>query len=124
MRLEHRRRLVEHFVRRRGDHRATGRKLHLVDEREDLRLVGLSEDRRGLALFELVRLGGAFFVSDQIANPVEINEKNNNLWARAAFYAGIMGAYATTHDKKYLQQAFRWAEGRGWKLGERPRLAA
>src|SRR6266550_6157676 len=49
----------------------------------------------------------------QIANPVEINQKNNNLWARAAFYTGIISAYSRTHDKKYLQQALRWAEGRG-----------
>src|SRR6267143_4723923 len=59
----------------------------------------------------------------QIANPVEINQKNNNLWARAAFYTGIMSAYSTTHREKYLQQAMRWAEGREWKLGERPRHA-
>jgi rhamnogalacturonyl hydrolase YesR len=59
----------------------------------------------------------------QIANPVEINQKNNNLWARAAFYTGIMAAYSTTHDKKYLEQAARWAESRQWKLGDRPRHA-
>ena len=59
----------------------------------------------------------------QIANPVEINQKNNNLWARAAFYTGIMAAYSTTHDKKYFEQAVRWAEGREWKLGDRPRHA-
>jgi unsaturated rhamnogalacturonyl hydrolase len=59
----------------------------------------------------------------QIANPVEINQKNNNLWARAAFYTGIMAAYSTTHREKYLQQAMSWAEGREWKLGERPRHA-
>jgi len=38
----------------------------------------------------------------QLANPVEINEGNNNLWARAAFYTGIMAAYSTTHRKKYF----------------------
>jgi unsaturated rhamnogalacturonyl hydrolase len=59
----------------------------------------------------------------QVANPVEINLKNNNLWARAAFYAGIMSAYRTTGDKKYLDQALRWANERQWKLGERPRHA-
>src|SRR6267142_2194231 len=59
----------------------------------------------------------------QITNPVEINQKNNNLWARAAFYTGIMAAYSTTHRQKYLQQAMSWAEGREWKLGERPRHA-
>jgi unsaturated rhamnogalacturonyl hydrolase len=59
----------------------------------------------------------------QIANPVEINEINKNLWARAAFYTGIMAAYSTTHDQKYLDQAVKWAESRQWKLGERPRHA-
>src|SRR5258708_434497 len=63
-------------------------------------------------------------VSDwQVANPVAINDKNGNLWARAAFYAGIMDAYRSTGDKKYLQQATRWAESREWKLGDRPRHA-
>ena len=59
----------------------------------------------------------------QIKNPVEINLRNNNLWARAAFYTGIMAAYSRTHDKKYLEQAVKWSEGRQWKLGERPRHA-
>lgn len=59
----------------------------------------------------------------QLAHPVEINERNNNLWARAAFYAGIMAAYSTVHDKAYLGQATKWAEGREWKLGDRPRHA-
>jgi len=59
----------------------------------------------------------------QAANPVGMNLENNNLWARAAFYAGVMAAYRTTGDSGYLEQALRWAEGRGWKLGERSRHA-
>src|SRR6266404_1930936 len=59
----------------------------------------------------------------QISNPVEINQRNSNLWARAAFYTGIMAAYSTTHREQYFQQAVKWAEGREWKLGERPRHA-
>jgi rhamnogalacturonyl hydrolase YesR len=60
----------------------------------------------------------------QLANPVEINaSRNNNLWARAAFYTGIMAAYRTTLNRKYLEEATRWAESRQWKLGERPRHA-
>jgi unsaturated rhamnogalacturonyl hydrolase len=60
----------------------------------------------------------------QIKNPVETNAtKNNNLWARAAFYTGVMAAFRTTGDKKYLEQALRWGESREWKLGERPRHA-
>jgi rhamnogalacturonyl hydrolase YesR len=59
----------------------------------------------------------------QVANPVVINERNANLWARAAFYAGVMAAHGATGDRRYAEQAARWAEGRGWKLGERPRHA-
>ncbi len=59
----------------------------------------------------------------QVAHPVELNTRNSNLWARAAFYAGIMAAYKATGDKQYLQQAETWAAGREWKLGERPRHA-
>lgn len=59
----------------------------------------------------------------QIKNPVEINAKNNNQWARAVFYTGIMAAYRTTGDKQYLEEALRWSASRDWKLGERPRHA-
>lgn len=59
----------------------------------------------------------------QVANPVEINLQNRNMWARAAFYAGVMSAYRATGDKKYLEQARGWAISRQWKLGERPRHA-
>lgn len=59
----------------------------------------------------------------QVANPVEINERNGNLWARAAFYAGVMSAGKATGDQRYAEQATHWAESRGWKLGERPRHA-
>lgn len=59
----------------------------------------------------------------QVANPVEINGRNVNLWARAAFYAGVMSAGRATGDRGYAEQATRWAESRGWKLGERPRHA-
>ena len=59
----------------------------------------------------------------QAAHPVEINERNENLWARAAFYAGVMAAYRSTGERKYLEGATGWAEGRGWRLGDRPRHA-
>jgi len=59
----------------------------------------------------------------QVANPVDLNLKNNNLWARAAFYTGIMSAYRATGDKRYLEQAVKWASERHWKLGDRPRHA-
>jgi hypothetical protein len=35
----------------------------------------------------------------QIAHPVEINKENHNLWARAAFYTGVMAAYHSTNKK-------------------------
>lgn len=59
----------------------------------------------------------------QVANPVEINSKNGNLWARAALYAGVMSAYRSTGERRYLEQATAWAESRNWKLGDRPRHA-
>jgi rhamnogalacturonyl hydrolase YesR len=59
----------------------------------------------------------------QVAHPVEIDALNNNLWARAAFYAGVMSAGRATGDRRYSEQATRWAESRGWRLGERPRHA-
>ena len=59
----------------------------------------------------------------QVAHPVEIDAENNNLWARAAFYAGVMAAFRSTGEREYLEQATRWAESRGWKLGDRPRHA-
>ena len=59
----------------------------------------------------------------QVANPVELNLKNNNQWARAAFYAGIMSAYRATKDQRYLDQALKWSNERDWKLGDRPRHA-
>jgi len=59
----------------------------------------------------------------QAAHPVGINAENNNLWARAAFYAGVMAAYRATGERAYVEQATRWAESRGWRLGDRPRHA-
>jgi unsaturated rhamnogalacturonyl hydrolase len=70
-----------------------------------------------------IRNAMARVFSWQVANPVDINLQNNHLWARAAFYTGIMAAYQTTGDKKYLEQALQWANSRQWKLGDRPRHA-
>src|SRR5215218_6387613 len=41
----------------------------------------------------------------QAAHPVEIDALNNNLWARAVFYAGIMDAGKATGDRRYAEQA-------------------
>jgi unsaturated rhamnogalacturonyl hydrolase len=59
----------------------------------------------------------------QAAHPVEIDAQNNNLWARAAFYDGMMAAYRATGDEQYLRQALAWGASRDWKLGDRPRHA-
>ena len=59
----------------------------------------------------------------QVSNPVGINIQNQNLWARAAFYAGVMAAYRATGDIEYFRKALAWGESRGWKLGDRPRHA-
>src|SRR5262245_56248990 len=59
----------------------------------------------------------------QLQNPVAINEKNENDWARAAFYTGVMATYRTTHEKKYLDAAITWSESWNWKLANRLRHA-
>ena len=47
----------------------------------------------------------------QAANPVEIDALNNNLWARAVFYAGVMsagkaaGAMARAAEELFVSQA-------------------
>jgi unsaturated rhamnogalacturonyl hydrolase len=59
----------------------------------------------------------------QLNNPVTINEKNENDWARAAFYTGVMATYQTTQDEKYLNAAIAWSESFDWKLAQRFRHA-
>ncbi|HEY3405018.1 MAG TPA: glycoside hydrolase family 88 protein [Ohtaekwangia sp.] len=59
----------------------------------------------------------------QLANPVSFNSKNENDWARAAFYTGVMATYKTTNDEKYLQAATSWSESFDWKLAKRMRHA-
>ena len=88
------------------------------------RAQGRGRDRQG-DIYERrnIRATMARVFEWQIANPVGINERNENLWARAALYAGVMEAHRATGDPRYLEQATRWAAGRDWKLGERPRHA-
>lgn len=59
----------------------------------------------------------------QLANPVSFNAKNENDWARAAFYTGVMATYKTTHEKKYLKKAMTWSESFNWQLAKRFRHA-
>lgn len=59
----------------------------------------------------------------QLAHPVTINAKNDNDWARAAFYTGVMAAYRTTGNKKYLEAARQWSESFDWQLAKRLRHA-
>jgi rhamnogalacturonyl hydrolase YesR len=59
----------------------------------------------------------------QLANPVSFNAKNENDWARAAFYTGVMATYKTTADVKYLDAAISWSELFQWKLADRLRHA-
>jgi unsaturated rhamnogalacturonyl hydrolase len=56
----------------------------------------------------------------QVANPMKVNDSNINMWARAAFYVGVIEAYETTGEKRYLDQAIAWGDSRDWKLGNRP----
>jgi len=59
----------------------------------------------------------------QLANPVSFNAKNENDWARAAFYTGVMATYRTTRDQTYLDAAIAWSESFDWKLAKRFRHA-
>lgn len=59
----------------------------------------------------------------QMANPVTFNSKNDNDWARAAFYTGVMALYETTNDEQYLNAATAWSESFDWKLAKRFRHA-
>jgi Predicted unsaturated glucuronyl hydrolase involved in regulation of bacterial surface properties, and related proteins len=59
----------------------------------------------------------------QLAHPVDINVRNENDWARAAFYTGVMATYKTTGDEKYLNEAIRWSESFNYNLAERLRHA-
>jgi rhamnogalacturonyl hydrolase YesR len=59
----------------------------------------------------------------QLANPVSFNAKNENDWARAAFYTGVTATYKTTGDKKYLDATTAWSESFQWKLAQRFRHA-
>ncbi|SKC64844.1 glycoside hydrolase family 88/105 protein [Ohtaekwangia koreensis] len=59
----------------------------------------------------------------QLANPVSFNAKNENDWARAAFYTGVMATYNTTRDDKYIQAAIAWSKTADWKLADRLRHA-
>jgi unsaturated rhamnogalacturonyl hydrolase len=59
----------------------------------------------------------------QLANPVSFNAKNENDWARAAFYTGVMATYRTTQNEKYLNEAIKWAESFDFMLAERLRHA-
>src|ERR1700754_4577920 len=59
----------------------------------------------------------------QLANPVAINVRNENDWARAAFYTGVMATYRTTQSQKYLDAATTWSQSFNWKLADRWRHA-
>lgn len=59
----------------------------------------------------------------QLDNPVDINVRNENDWARAAFYTGVMATYKTTGDEKYLNEAITWSESFDYDLAERLRHA-
>jgi unsaturated rhamnogalacturonyl hydrolase len=59
----------------------------------------------------------------QLANPVSFNAKNENDWARSAFYTGVMATYRTTGDEKFLREAMKWADAFQYKLAQRLRHA-
>lgn len=59
----------------------------------------------------------------QLQNPVSFNAQNENDWARAAFYTGVMATYRTTNDSRYLDAAIRWSESFDYALAQRLRHA-
>ena len=59
----------------------------------------------------------------QLNNPVQINE-STQYWARSVFYSGVMYAYNSTAEKKYLNQTISWADKLNWtKPGKKYRFA-
>lgn len=42
--------------------------------------------------------------------------ENDDNWIRGTYYTGIMAAYQSTGDKKYLQQCDAWGEKLGWRI--------
>lgn len=55
------------------------------------------------------------------ANMFEKIEGNG--WIRSAFYTGVMAAYETTKDKKYLDNIYEWGKTNNWEPAKRPRHA-
>lgn len=57
-------------------------------------------------------------------NP-EFNDGKSSLmgWVPSAFYTGVIGAYHTTNDEEYLNEAIRWGNQCEWKPGPRLRHA-
>lgn len=55
------------------------------------------------------------------ANKYEKIEGNG--WIRSAFYTGVMAAYETTKEKKYLDNIYEWGIANNWEPAKRPRHA-
>lgn len=55
----------------------------------------------------------------QLLNPVSKNDGNGMLWARSAFYIGIMAAAESLQEEKYFRVARDWGDSRRWKMGNR-----
>jgi rhamnogalacturonyl hydrolase YesR len=47
----------------------------------------------------------------QLAN---LGEKQKQDWVRSTLYTGVMAAYRTTGDEKYLNEAIKWGDAVGW----------
>src|ERR1035437_2607849 len=44
--------------------------------------------------------------------------ENDDNWIRGTYYTGVMAAFQSTGDKKYLQQCDTWGKKLGWKIPE------
>lgn len=58
-----------------------------------------------------------------LASANKFEKIEGNGWIRAAFYTGVMAAYNTTKDKKYLDNIYEWGNANNWKPAQRPRHA-
>lgn len=58
-----------------------------------------------------------------LASSNSFEKIEGNGWIRSAFYTGVMAAYNTTKNKKYLNNIYEWGNENNWKPAERPRHA-
>lgn len=58
-----------------------------------------------------------------LASANKFEKIEGNGWIRSAFYTGVMAAYETTNDKKYLDNIYEWGKANNWEAAKRARHA-